>query len=78
MKLFVGVDTSCYTTSLAAVDDAGGVVFDGRRVLSVEPGQRGLRQSEALFRHLRQLEPLFDEYLAAAGQAADSDGQVWL
>lgn len=70
MKLFVGVDTSCYTTSLAAVDDAGGVVFDGRRVLPVEPGQRGLRQSEALFRHLRQLEPLFGEYRAAAGAAA--------
>lgn len=56
MSVYLGLDTSCYTTSLAAVDEAGEVVFDGRVMLQVPSGQRGLRQSEALFQHLRRLE----------------------
>ena len=53
----LGLDTSNYTTSLA--------VFDGRegsnvgRLLAVRPGELGLRQSEALFQHVRQLPELF-------------------
>ena len=55
----LGLDTSNYTTSLA--------VFDGRegtnvgRLLSVRPGELGLRQSDALFQHVRQLPALFRE-----------------
>ncbi len=58
MKVFLGIDTSCYTTSLAAVDEHGTALFDGRTVLDVPPGGRGLRQSEALFQHIRNLAPL--------------------
>ena len=49
----LGLDTSNYTTSLA--------VFDGRegtnvgRLLSVRPGELGLRQSDALFQHVKRL-----------------------
>jgi N6-L-threonylcarbamoyladenine synthase len=58
--LFLGVDTSNYTTSLALCDAAGQLVADERRVLQVKTGQRGLRQSEALFQHVRNLPLLFE------------------
>ncbi len=59
MSLFLGLDTSAYTTSLAVVDAAGAILFDERIMLEVEKGERGLRQSEALFQHLKNLSPIF-------------------
>ena len=53
----LGLDTSNYTTSVA--------VFDGRtgqnegRLLEVRPGELGLRQSDALFQHVKRLPELF-------------------
>ena len=58
MKGILGFDTSCYTTSIAAVDLEGRVLGSFRALLPVEKGQRGLRQSEAVFAHVRQLPPL--------------------
>lgn len=52
-------DTSAYTTSLAAVSEEGDVIDQQRRLLPVALGERGLRQSEACFEHLRQLPELF-------------------
>jgi N6-L-threonylcarbamoyladenine synthase len=57
---FLGLDTSCYTTSLAVTDQDGQIVQDQRRVLTVETGARGLRQSEALFQHLKNLPDLVE------------------
>lgn len=57
MALCIGIDTSNYTTSVACIDN-GSVLFDKRTVLAVDKGQRGLRQSEALFQHNRNLPPL--------------------
>ena len=57
---YLGLDTSCYTTSVALADAEGGVVQDCRRVLTVEKGARGLRQSEALFQHLQNLPELVE------------------
>ncbi len=55
MDVAVGFDTSCYTTSVAAVDARGRVVASERTLLPVVSGQRGLRQSEAVFAHIRQV-----------------------
>ena len=55
--LVVGVDTSCYTTSMACVSEEG-IVFEQRTVLSVPMGKRGLRQSDAVFEHVRNLPAL--------------------
>ena len=52
--IVLGIDTSCYTTSVAAADE-NGVLASNRQLLPVQPGARGLRQSEALFAHIRQL-----------------------
>lgn len=66
----LGLDTSNYTTSLA--------VFDGRdgcnmgRLLTVRPGELGLRQSDALFQHVQRLPQLFGQ-LEASGLLAGLD-----
>lgn len=62
MSLFLGLDTSAYTTSLAVVDEAGQIFYDERLLLDVPAGKRGLRQSEALFQHMKNL-PLLMERL---------------
>lgn len=64
-EFFLGLDTSCYTTSVGIVDAQGMVVNDLRRILRVKSGERGLRQSEALFQHVNNI----PELLAEAAQA---------
>lgn len=59
----VGFDTSAYTTSAAAVDMNGNILADARRVLKVRPGERGLRQSEALFQHIVNMPEVIDELM---------------
>ena len=71
----LGLDTSNYTTSCAVFDGAGGV--NRGRILDVRPGELGLRQSDALFQHVKRLPELLSalaeetslEALGAVGQA---------
>lgn len=65
-RCFLGFDTSCYTTSVACVDGEG-IVLDERAVLSVPLGGRGLRQSDALFQHNRNLPVLLERLFRAVG-----------
>ena len=51
----LGFDTSNYRTSVAAVTPDGEMLLDLRQLLPVEQGKRGLRQSDALYLHLKQL-----------------------
>ena len=60
--LYFGIDTSNYTTSAAAVTVAG-EVFCAKRLLSVPEGSRGMRQSDALFCHTRDLSQIIDTVL---------------
>lgn len=52
--LALGLDTSCYTTS-AALAGEGAEPVQARQLLPVSAGERGLRQSEAVFAHIRQV-----------------------
>ena len=61
----LGIDTSCYRTSLAIVGE-GAICADERRLLLVPPGGRGLRQSEALFQHVGHLGQLCEKAFQAA------------
>ncbi len=61
MKAVIGLDTSCYTTSVAAVDESGRVIASLKKLLPVPIGRRGLRQSDAVFEHVRQLPKLMEE-----------------
>ncbi len=62
--IFLGIDTSCYTTSIAAVDENGNVLSDQRKLLSVPDGQRGLRQSEGFYQHVNALPSLYQKLLS--------------
>ena len=56
MNVILGIDTSCYTTSAAAVCvDNGECVKYELIMLSPEKGEKGLRQSTALFFHIKNL-----------------------
>lgn len=65
----LGIDTSCYTTSVACANQQSIVFFKGT-MLSVPLGGRGLRQSEGLFRHVRQLPDLLSELFSAVDRTA--------
>ncbi|MDR2771444.1 MAG: peptidase M22 [Clostridiales Family XIII bacterium] len=56
--LVLGIDTSNYTSSVALADAARDVAADLREQLPVKRGLRGLRQSEAFFRHVDRLPAL--------------------
>lgn len=64
-KLSLGIDTSNYTTSVALLD-GDSIIEDRRELLKVKAGERGLRQSDALFQHWNNLpvlmEPVLKEY----------------
>ncbi len=54
----IGFDTSNYTTSVACFDGVDGCNFS--RLLPVKPGELGLRQSDAVFSHIKSLPELSD------------------
>lgn len=59
MTKILGIDTSNYTTSVAIVED-NKCIYDSRKLLVTKIGERGLRQSEALFQHINNLPELLD------------------
>ena len=54
-KIFLGIDTSNYTTSVAFCDIYGNVIKNYKLLLPVKKGERGLRQSEAVFSHIKNI-----------------------
>lgn len=61
MSLFLGIDTSNYTTSTALYNDETGEMLQQKKLLPVKQGQLGLRQSDAVFHHTAQLHLLFSK-----------------
>ena len=53
--LFLGIDTSNYTTSAAICDGEGKILLNAKVPLPVKEGERGLRQSDAVFHHVKNL-----------------------
>lgn len=60
-KCFVGIDTSNYTTSVALCDFEGRIIANLKAPLTVKNGERGLRQSDAVFAHIKNLPALTDK-----------------
>ena len=60
----IAFDTSNYTTSCAVFDGENGE--NSGRLLDVKPGELGLRQSDALFAHVKRL-PEITEKLTLSG-----------
>ena len=61
MKFVLGIDTSNYTTSVALLDVETNIVYQTKRLLPVSSGQLGLRQSDAVFHHTKQLPKLIED-----------------
>ena len=53
---FIGFDTSNYTTSVAIWEN--GEITESRKLLPVPKGALGLRQSDAVFSHVKALSGL--------------------
>ena len=64
---FVGIDTSNYTTSAAVASQEGEILANLKLPLPVAEGERGLRQSDALFSHTRNLPCLMEQLREALG-----------
>ncbi len=60
MSLFLGIDTSNYTTSVAICTGDGKIIENLKIPLPVKQGERGLRQSDAVFAHTVNLPQIFD------------------
>lgn len=61
----LGLDTSNYTTSAAVYDGEEG--RNQGRLLEVRPGELGLRQSDALFQHVKHLPEVVEALLGEGG-----------
>lgn len=60
-EVFLGIDTSCYTTSVAVVTDKEELLTNSKLVLQVKEGKKGLAQSEMVFEHTRNLPELIEK-----------------
>ncbi len=78
----LGLDTSNYTTSAAIYLPQEGRLVQQKKLLPVEEGQMGLRQSDALFHHVRQLPDIVEQLRAQCDApvtcigASDRPGQA--
>lgn len=70
MSVCLGLDTSNYTTSAAVWDGDRGVMQQVKKLLPVKEGTMGLRQSDAVFHHVRQLPDMMETLLS------DSDAHI--
>lgn len=53
--MFLGIDTSNYTSSAAVYDAEKNEIIQQKKLLPVKEGELGLRQSDAVFAHVKQL-----------------------
>ncbi len=66
-RCVVGLDTSNYRTSIAAITFEGEILVNERELLPVAAGERGLRQSDAVFAHLKRFGTAGKHFLPPGG-----------
>ena len=59
-NVYLGIDTSNYTTSTAVLHERDKSVVQQKKLLPVKQGELGLRQSDAVFHHTQQIPDLLD------------------
>lgn len=67
MSWYLGIDTSNYTTSAALFNSETNEVISKKKLLPVKQGAVGLKQSDAVFAHIKQLNEVLDELYSQAG-----------
>ena len=60
-NVIIGIDTSNYTTSVALMYDDGELIANIKRPLPVKTGECGLRQSDAVFSHIKNIPSAMQE-----------------
>ena len=60
-EVILGIDTSNYTTSVAIMSIDGELIANIKRPLPVKVGERGLRQSDAVFAHIKNIPSAMEE-----------------
>ncbi len=60
-ELYLGFDTSNYTTSIAVCDGENNILANLKTLLPVKEGERGLRQSDAVFSHVKNIPTMTEE-----------------
>ena len=64
-RFYIGIDTSNYTTSCALFEASEGKFYSNvKKLLTVSEGERGLRQSDAVFAHIKNLPEVTAEALS--------------
>ena len=81
MPIYLGIDTSNYTTSVALYNSDTKEVTQSKKLLPVKAGEKGLRQSDAVFHHTVQLPEVFGK-LDISGKTFQvlvylSDPEMW-
>ncbi len=61
MSYFLGIDTSNYTTSVALYNSETNEIISKKKLLPVKSGEKGIRQSDAVFHHTVQIPELMAE-----------------
>ena len=54
-NIVIGIDTSCYTTSIAAISLNKDIILSEKIMLKVDKDSKGLRQSEGVFQHISNI-----------------------
>lgn len=60
-RIVLGIDTSNYTTSLSLMREDGALIANLKRPLPVRAGECGLRQSDAVFAHIKNIPDIMRE-----------------
>lgn len=68
MSDFLGIDTSNYTTSAAIYESPHNVLLQEKMLLPVKKGEKGIRQSDAVFHHTVQLPEIIDKLFKKTGK----------
>ncbi len=64
MAYYLGLDTSNYTSSVALYNSQNHQIMQRKKLLPVKQGALGLRQSDAVFAHVKQLGGLVGELMS--------------
>ena len=71
---FLGLDTSNYTTSAALYFPDENKIIHSKMLLPVKQGEKGLRQSDAVFHHTQQLSIVCDDLFSKCDFTVDGVG----
>lgn len=74
MAVCLGLDTSNYTTSAALFDTETHTIIHSKMLLPVKEGELGLRQSDAVFHHTKQLPEIIGDLFQNNGGNIDAVG----